>query len=439
MRTAARRTLVGVGLFIAMLLALPFVVPLDDFTPELERAASRRLHQPVSIPELRLRILPTPRLVARKITVGRNNEMFIGELEIIADAFSLLSETPSIRLVHAGKVELTEAAFSIPRGMPKRRAGKAIPVERVLLTEVNLRDSVFRLGEFDLDLVLGEAFRVEQATVQTRDGTMTLVFQPHAEKPTAVSLRAARWTLPMAWPFVFEALAGEASLAGEELELSKIEGTLYGGNVAASARVDWSRQQWHVSGKAALSGVDLARLQQALGKPPKLSGRLNGDAVFSARALKAGELRDALELQGPFEVIGGAYHGVDLSKAGDITGNATVEDATPFKELKGKLEVSGGRTRINELCVRSPKLVAGGNIEIASDAALSGRLDIAVAKTSGFVGVPVSLGGTTSQPSLVPTKGYIIGAAIGTMVLPGIGTSIGSALGGRINSTSDCK
>jgi hypothetical protein len=62
-----------------------------------------------------------------------------------------------------------------------------------------------------------------------------------------------------------------------------------------------------------------------------------------------------------------------------------------------------------------------------------------VAKTGGFVGVPVSLGGTTSDPSVTPTKGYVIGAVIGTVLLPGIGTSIGSSIGSRIEGTSDCK
>jgi hypothetical protein len=89
--------------------------------------------------------------------------------------------------------------------------------------------------------------------------------------------------------------------------------------------------------------------------------------------------------------------------------------------------------------MRSPTIVAGGNIAIAPDKTLSGRLDISMAQTGGIVGVPVALGGTTDQPSMRPSKGYLIGAAIGTMLLPGLGTSIGSSLGGRIEGTSDCK
>ena len=148
---------------------------------------------------------------------------------------------------------------------------------------------------------------------------------------------------------------------------------------------------------------------------------------------------NALALDGPFELLGGAYQGVDLSKAGDLTGKAAPGDATVFQELKGKLQARGKQIRISELCVRSPKLVAGGNIDIAPDQTLSGKLDVSVAKTGGFVGVPVSLAGTTSNPSVRPTKGYMIGAAVGTLLLPGIGTAIGSSLGSRSEGTSNCK
>ena len=58
---------------------------------------------------------------------------------------------------------------------------------------------------------------------------------------------------------------------------------------------------------------------------------------------------------------------------------------------------------------------------------------------SGFVGIPVQLKGTTSDPWFMPSKGYLIGAAIGTAVLPVIGTSIGSSLGSRFEGKTDCK
>ena len=115
------------------------------------------------------------------------------------------------------------------------------------------------------------------------------------------------------------------------------------------------------------------------------------------------------------------------------------DDATTFEELKGRLELRGERVRLNPLCIRSPKIVAGGNVDIAPDRTLSGKLHIAVAQTGGIVGVPVALSGTTEEPAMRPSKGYLISAAIGTVLLPGIGTSIGAALGGQMERAPDCK
>jgi len=62
-----------------------------------------------------------------------------------------------------------------------------------------------------------------------------------------------------------------------------------------------------------------------------------------------------------------------------------------------------------------------------------------ILRTGGFVGVPVALSGTTDEPSMRPSKGYLLSAAIGTALLPGIGTSIGLTLGGQIERSSGCK
>ena len=88
-----------------------------------------------------------------------------------------------------------------------------------------------------------------------------------------------------------------------------------------SAQVDWGKQL-SFAGKAQLAGVDLASLQKALGKPAKLSGRLKADAAFSTHAKTPAELREGLTLDGPFEVLGGVYQGVDLSRAGELAGIA---------------------------------------------------------------------------------------------------------------------
>ena len=431
-----RWTLIGVAGLAAIAVAVPFLVPLSHFIPQLTQVASEKLGQPVDIEDLRLQLVPTPRIVASGIAVGRKIDVTIGELAIVPDLMSFISGPRAIREIRAERVVVEESALvAIPKGLPKGKAGgEPIHVRRLVLKEVTVRHSKLKLPQFDADVRLGDGFALENVVLQARDGSMRL--EVGADKGFA--LTAKQWTLPVGAPLKFEALAVQGTLKGEQLDLTKIEGLLYGGKIAGSARATWTRQ-WQLAGNATLAGVDLVPVQKALGKTAKLSGRLKADAAFSSRARTADQLAEALAIDGPFEVEGGAYQGVDLSKAGDLTGKPTAGDATTFEELRGLLQMRGKQVKVNELCVRSPKVVAGGNFEIAPDQKLSGKLDISVAKTGGFVGVPVSLGGTTSDPSVTPTKGYVIGAVIGTVLLPGIGTSIGSSIGSRLEGTSSCK
>jgi uncharacterized protein involved in outer membrane biogenesis len=428
--------LMSAGVLAALLFAVPFLLPLDRFIPELTRISAGKLGQPVAIAGLRLHPLPTPRAVASGIRIGKRDEVTIGELEIVPELLSLLSGPKTIRLVRAKDVQVKEAALGFAARMPKGGAGEPLQLRRIKLEQVTLLHSSLKLPEFDLEATLADGFALEQARFRTRDGALQVTLEPRGNGESAVLVEARQWTMPAGPPVRFDSLAAQGTLKGEQLNLAKIEARLYGGTVSGTMRADWARQ-WQVSGKSVAAGVDVEAVQRLLGKKPQITGRLRSEATFSARARSPDQLVNALVLDGPFEVLGGAYPGYDLSKIS--LGKLTPGGSTKFDELKGKVQVRGQEIKVTGLCVRSPALVAGGNVTIAPDEKLSGRLDVSMAKTGGFVGMPVALGGTAADPSFMPTKGYLIGAAVGTVLLPGIGTSIGASVGGRTEGTSDCK
>jgi hypothetical protein len=396
MGKALRRTLLGAVLMLAAATAVPFLLPWSHFIPGLEREASARLGQPGAIDDLQLYVIPRPKLVASGIRIGRRAEIAIGELEIVPDLASFFSGQRTLHLIRAARVEVQEPVLRAGHRLPGGGGqGEPIAVERVLLEDVAVHHTAFSPPRFDADLALGEGLKLLQASVQARDGTVRLNVRPQGD-------------------------------------LTFVDGQLYGGKLAGSVRTTWGKQ-WVLSGKASLDGVDLVPVQQALGKPARLSGRLHAEADFATQP-------DGRLLNGPFEVQGGAYQGMDLAKAGDLTGQAAVSDATPFEQLSGTVEVRGRQVKVEDLCVRSPKVVAGGTVLISPEQQLSGKLDVSVAKTGGFVGVPVSLGGTTSEPSYTTSKGYLIGAVIGTVLLPGIGTTLGATAASRLErSGSTCR
>ena len=399
-----RKVLIGVAVLLAAAIAVPFVVPMSSYLPRLAALASAKLGQPVSIEDLKLAILPTPRAVASGLVIGRRQEIRVGEVEIVPELSSLFAERWTIKVVRASRLELKEAALPIAFGISKSDVPDPYEVRRVELREVRLQHPALSLPPVDVQADLGARYRLEHARLEIDGGVLDLALQPGENKATDI----------------------------------RISGTLYGGQVDLRGTLEAGRA-WDAAGTLELAGVDLAPLQRIAKKPVRLSGSVDAHMTWSAEAKTADRLLDAAAIDGSFQVHDGAYHGVDLSKAAQITATRASGDATRFDEFKGVLELRGRQMRISKLCVRAPALIAGGNLQIGADQQLSGKLSVAVAKTGGFIGVPVSLSGTVAEPSVKPTTGYTIGAVVGTLILPGIGTGLGASAASAIEGSSTCE
>jgi uncharacterized protein involved in outer membrane biogenesis len=388
--------------------AVPLLVPVSSFIPQIVRIASESLGQPVRMAELRLHLFPTPRVIAKGLEVGAAREVVVEELEIVPDLLSFLSGPRTVRLVRADGVAVKEGALAFAAGVPKAdpAAGSGpVQVRRLQLRNVNVQYPPYKIAPLDVDVELAEALVPRRVRVESSELSLTIALAQEAPK-------VARY---------------------------EFEGRFLGGSLQGSARLDTTKL-WALAGKVALAGVEMLPAQVLLGKPARFSGQLRTEASFSARARTPERLADALSIDAPFQISGGTYHGYDLSKVGGLSGKLEKGGETRFDELRGKVQVRGRHVKVAELCAKSPSLAAGGNIEIAPDQQLSGKLDVSVARTGGFVGIPVNLKGTTSDPWFMPSKGYLIGAAIGTVILPVIGTTIGSSLGSRVEGgATDCK
>jgi hypothetical protein len=86
--------------------------------------------------------------------------------------------------------------------------------------------------------------------------------------------------------------------------------------------------------------------------------------------------------------------------------------------------------QVSQLEARSGLLGASGHAAISPGQQLSGRISVDL--PGGLVGVPLELGGTVAAPQVTLTRGAMLGAAVGTVILPGVGTGAGAKLGDRL-------
>lgn len=226
-------------------------------------------------------------------------------------------------------------------------------------------------------------------------------------------------------------LAGAKATLQRQPDHWALKAAIGGGTV--TGKLQWrpgAKGGHSLQGQLATAGVEVA----ALTAPSRtLTGRLEANTTLNAEFRELGALADALQSQTKFTVHNAVVHGIDLAQAVKSVGlNRGGE--TRLDTLAGNVSTRGRAVQLSNLVATSGALSANGNIAMAPDKSLSGRVtvDLASAAAGGAIGVPLAVGGTLDSPSVTLTRGALLGAAIGTAVAPGVGTGAGAKLGDRL-------
>jgi hypothetical protein len=231
--------------------------------------------------------------------------------------------------------------------------------------------------------------------------------------------------------------------AGDEWALridvggGKVEGTL-GLKKVPSAVASRPGEELQLHGKLQTRDVEVS----ALTAPSKsLTGKLEASTTLNSRAAATGALVDALQSQTTFTVRNAVLNGLDLAKAVQTVGLSR-GGQTALDTLAGQVHTQGKAAQLTNMVASSGALSATGNVAISPAKALSGRVSVNVAGDSklcnaigGAVGVPLTVGGTLDNPEVTLSRSALLGAAIGTALLPGVGTGAGANLGDRVGDS----
>ncbi len=426
------------GVIVLILAAVPFLVSLDDYIPDIERAISAKLKEPVKIGSLRAVGLPLPHVTVSGITVGKTEDIKVGKVTVTPDLWSLFDATKVIKSIEIDGLVLTQKAIDkIPAWIPPDvKPGQPSQPPVVRLETIKLDDAVIKLqkatfGPFDARLVLADDGSFESASIITRDGQLKVLVKPERSN-YLIDASAKAWKLPAGPAIHFDELTVKGVATPKGANFSELRAKLYGGTVGAKIAVGWQKGM-QLKGSATVTQVEIGPLLKALNKPESLTGRLNARPVFSADAADATQILDALRLETPFDVQGGVLHGVDIRKAATslISQDGGKGGETRFDKLSGHLNIDRGTRRLTQLDIVSGSLSADGNVTISPQDELSGRINTSIKATSiASASIPLNVSGTLDSPLLFPTRGTVAGAAAGTAVLgPVLGTAIGAKVG----------
>ncbi len=402
------------GLLVLAVLAAAAVFALwrwtatDDFRLRAEREASRALGLPVKLGRLHLSLWPRPGVVVEQVVVQSQPPLTLQRLEARPVWTSLLAGSPALAELAVRRASLPQPALAAiaaslqkqkqtapGTGGPAPQKARNLP-QRLVLEEVSWLDSRGRSMTVNAQVQLRPAGALESAWVEVVAGRF-------AGAKAVLRTDGQGWAL-------------KAEIGG---------GTISGPFTLAPRAGGWLLQ-----GRLATQNVEVAALT-APARP--LTGRLEAQTTWQAEFRDPGAIAEALKSQTRFVVRHAVVRGLDLAQAVKSVGISR-GGQTALDTLAGQLDTQGRAMQLTHLVASSGLLAASGQLALAPDRALTGRVTVELgpAALGGALGVPLVVGGTLDSPSVTLSRAALVGAAVGTAVMPGVGTGAGARLGEKL-------
>lgn len=436
-----KRILIALALLLAIALALPFFITLDDYIPQIEKAVSARLKEPVSIASIRFTALPLPHVTIEGITVGKSNDVKLGKVTVTPDLFSFWQPTRVIKSIKIDTLTLTQQAISkIPAWSSSDAAEPPlVRVESIQLNNARVSFGNTSFAPFDAHVTLNNKNEPIEAVISTQDGKLKAVIKPdqtiHPGKSAYLVVASAKaWTLPVGQPLLFDELNIKGVATLNDITLNQVNAKLYGGTAQGKAHASW-QQGLQLAGNLDIHQLQVQQVAAMLSLKSHVSGKLDAKPVFSVSLANTDKFADkfmgALRLTMPFNIQNGVLRGVDIEKAAThLSKKGTSGGETRFETLSGHLQLTRHSYRFTQLKIASGSLAVDGEVNISPKKKLTGRINAKVSIMGASASVPLNVTGTVDRPTLFPTGAAMIGAAVGTVLMgPGMGTAAGVKVG----------
>lgn len=428
----------------ALAFALQRWVGTDDFRQRVAREASAALGAPVVLGSIGVDVWPLPALALGGIDIQIKPPLTLGRVEVRPQWWPLLQGRLVVNTLIVRQAVLPQKGIDalllalqkkkqptpVPQGPGTPDAAKSPPPvaappewlpRRTVLEDVRWISAAGSSTAFDAEALLGADGLPDSAALTLIRGNLQGL-KADLKRASAVTIgQSADPLQPSQKRWAVKIAVGGGTVEGQLAMLPPPAG-------AAPTLV--------LQGELTTRGVEVS----ALTAPNRsLSGLLEASTSFSARAATTAGLVDALQTRTAFTVRNATLNGIDLAKAVKTVGMSRGGE-TKLQTLAGQVNSQGRAAQLTNLVASSGVLSASGQVAVSASKALSGRITVDLSGDSklgsaigGAVGVPLVVGGTLDAPEVTLSRSALLGAAIGTVLLPGVGTGAGATLGGKVS------
>lgn len=407
---------VVVLLLLSVTLVLQHWVNTDDFRARVEQQAATALGVPLKLGKLSVDLFPLPAVAVDQVRVQTQPPLTVERVEARPVWTALVVGKLEVATLVVRKAVLPQTGIgALGAAMQKRdraAGGRKAAVQQARAQEASSNT-----------LVIPRSLLLDDITWIDEKGQRITV-DAQADLGGDGLLDTASFKVVQGR---FVGTHGEIRHEGDGWPL-KVE--IGGGHIAGKLQLQPGKTAATqvLQGQLATENVEVSALT-APSRP--LSGRLQAQTTLRSEYREPGQLLDVLQTQTRFTVRDAVVQGIDLAKAVTTVGLSR-GGITSLETLAGQVNTQGKVVHLTNLVATSGALTATGNVSIAANKSLSGRVAVDLASTRGAIGVPLVVGGTMDEPSVMLSRGALAGAALGTLLAPGVGTAAGASTGDKI-------
>lgn len=372
------------------------IVPMHGVAVKVERAMSAWLHDDVSIGELTVRLVPTPHLSVADVTVGRMLDAKAATGRIDVDLASLISDHVVIHSLELDNVEISsDAVHRIPLWGRIDGKAQAGPITTVRLQGVRIAVKP-AVDPFNATLAFAPGGALQEAKLASTTGMWNLQVKP-AANGLDFNFSARNWSPPLAVSLPNLDVSAHGSYADGAIVIPEFEMNGLEGKLTGSARVAWPAA-FKLDSTFGISHLDAAQLVRAFTPDIAITGRLDGDFTLASESPTFDGLLNAPRVQGKFKIADGSISNVDLVAVMQSDAAGQRAGVTKFAELTGDYGVNDRHTSFRQVNLQGGVLRGNGNVEIAPNSALSGRLALEIRSRVAQERGAFAVSGSVSRP-----------------------------------------
>ena len=176
------------------------------------------------------------------------------------------------------------------------------------------------------------------------------------------------------------------------------------GSIKGAAKGSWGPNGIRVEGDFSVTNGELAKLMAGFTRDFSATGQLAVNATYALQSAKLQDLFADPKVEATFNIEKGTLNNVDVVRSIQSPSRDGIRGGrTGFNSLTGSMSLSGKTYSYKQLQLASGPMQASGNVDVAPNGDLSGRISAELGtKTFTVARGSLHVGGNLKTPALRP-------------------------------------